>query len=518
MSGVWEGRSVLYCRIPAAAAESPCAVAAAPRADAGPTAIRFALLIIGLLILAAATLSPPPAGLSAEGLVALGLLAVMALWWFTEALPVTATALLPFVVLPASGAAKLADVAASYMSPVIFLVLGGAMLALAMEKSGLHRRLAVAVLSRAGAAPRGLVLAFMAATAFISMWVSNTASTLIMMPIAVSVLASVLPDEARRSPAERSFALTMVLGVAYAASIGGLGTLIGSPTNAIAAGVIEKTLGVHIGFLQWLAVGIPLVLVSIPLAWWVLTRVAFPFSLPEIASERLREAIGPRRRWSAAERRLLPVLLFAAGCWVLLPLLKIPQFAGIEDSTIAILAALALFVIPVGGAAEPEHQTAAADTLLNWRDTERVPWDVLMLFGGGLALAETITRTGLGTWLGGWIGGLGTLPMPVFIVLVTLVVIAVTEFASNVAAAASFIPVVAGIPVALGLDPLVLTLPAALAATWGFMMPAGTPPNAIAYATGYVRVSQMIRAGVWIDLLGLLVIPLSVTVGVALFL
>jgi len=168
-------------------------------------------------------------------------------------------------------------------------------------------------------------------------------------------------------------------------------------------------------------------------------------------------------------------------------------------------------VIPSGG---PEQ----ADTLLNWRDTERAPWDVLFLFGGGLALAETITRTGLGTWLGGWIGGLGTLPLPVFVVLVTLVVIAVTEFASNVAAAASFIPVVAGVTVALGLDPLVLTLPAALAATWGFMMPAGTPPNAIAYATGYVRVAQMIRAGVWIDLLGLLVIPLSVAVGVALFL
>jgi len=519
-----------------------------PPPDAGPTTIRFALLIAGLLILAAATLASPPTGLSAEGLVALGLLAVMALWWFTEVLPVTATALLPFVVLPVTGAAKLAEVAASYMSPIIFLVLGGAMLALAMEKTGLHRRLAVAVLSRAGAAPRQLVFAFMLATAFISMWVSNTATTLIMMPIGVAVLASVLPHEARRSPAERNFAVTMVLGVAYAASIGGLGTLIGSPTNAIAAGVIERTLGVHIGFLQWLAVGIPLVLVSIPLAWWVLTRIAFPFELPDIERARLLQAIGPQHGWSTAERRLLPVLLFAATCWVLLPLLKIPRLAGVEDSTIAILAALALFVIPAGrvgtpagpgatpgvGAADfgasdfgdtragplsdPEPAGAPADTLLTWRDTERAPWDVLLLFGGGLALAESITRTGLGTWLGGLIGGLGTLPMPLFVVLVTLVVIVVTEFASNVAAAASFIPVVAGITVALGLDPLVLTLPAALAATWGFMMPAGTPPNAIAYATGYVRVAQMIRAGVWIDLLGLLVIPLSVTVGVTLFL
>jgi len=295
---------------------------------------------------------------------------------------------------------------------------------------------------------------------------------------------------------------------------------------------------VHLGFLQWLAVGIPLVLVSIPSAWALLTRVAFPFALPDIAHARLLEAIGPQARWSAAERRLLPVLAFAAAGWVLLPVLDLPVLAGGEDSTIAILAALALFVIPsgrpappavagrtvdlddirVGPLSNPEPPGAADDTLLTWRDTERAPWDVLMLFGGGLALAEAITRTGLGTWLGAWLGGFGTLPMPVFIVLVTLVVIVVTEFASNVAAAASFIPVVAGVTVALGLDPLVLTLPAALAATWGFMMPAGTPPNAIAYATGYVRVAQMIRAGVWIDLLGLLVIPLSVAVGVALFL
>ncbi len=556
----------------------------------GPAIIRPALLFTGLLILVAAAVVPPPAGLSAAGFMTLGVLATMALWWFTETLPVTATALLPFVVLPATGAGKLAEVAASYMSPVIFLVLGGALLALAMEKSGLHRRLAVAVLTRAGTAPGRLVLAFMAATAFVSMWVSNTASTLIMMPIAVSVLAAVLPAAGERSVAERHFALTLVLGVAYAASIGGLGTLIGSPTNAIAAGVLERSLAVKIDFLHWLAFGIPLVLVAIPLAWWVLTRIAYPFALPALDRSRLLAAIGPQSRWSPAERRLLPVLLFAAVAWVALPLLRIPALAGVEDSSIAILAALALFVIPAGRKAavdvapdpaaartapgasvaesrlenrsdlfrknksdsfsgwktnpssfppiekpalvarvglpdesrqgplsDPEPAGAPTGTLLEWRDTTRAPWDVLFLFGGGLALAEAITRTGLGTWLGAWIGGASTLPLPVFVLLVTLVVIVVTEFASNVAAAASFIPVVAGVTVALGLDPLVLTLPAALAAGWGFMMPAGTPPNAIAYATGQVTVPQMIRAGIWIDLLGLLVIPAVVALAVAVF-
>ncbi|MCC6170855.1 MAG: SLC13/DASS family transporter [Gammaproteobacteria bacterium] len=548
------------------------AACSAPARHTGPAVIRPTLLFAGLLILVAAAVTSPPADLSAAGLVTLGLLVVMALWWFTETLPVTATALLPFVVLPATGAARLNEVAASYMSPVIFLVLGGALLALAMEKSGLHRRLAVAVLTRAGTAPGRLVLAFMAATAFVSMWVSNTATTLIMMPIAVSVLAAVLPAAAQRSAGERHFALTLVLGVAYAASIGGLGTLIGSPTNAVAAGVLERSLGVKIDFLHWLALGLPLVLVAIPLAWWVLTRIAYPFALPPVDRSRLLAAIGPQSRWSPAERRLLPVLLSAAVAWVALPLLRIPALAGVEDSSVAILAALALFVIPAGRTAvvaaapdpaaartgekgmdssserktdasrfppierpalaahvglpdelrqgplsDPEPAGAPTGTLLEWRDTTRAPWDVLFLFGGGLALAEAITRTGLGTWLGAWIGGAATLPMPLFVVLVTLVVIVVTEFASNVAAAASFIPVVAGVTVALGLDPLVLTLPAALAAGWGFMMPAGTPPNAIAYASGYVTVPLMIRAGIWIDLLGLLVIPAVVALAVALF-
>ncbi|MCU0757803.1 MAG: SLC13 family permease [Steroidobacteraceae bacterium] len=493
------------------------------------------MLAIGLAVLVVVALAPPPAGLGTAGFVTLGLLCVMALWWFTETLPVTATALLPFLVLPATGAGRLAEVAASYMSPVIFLVLGGALLALAMEKSGLHRRLAVAVLGRAGSEPRGLVLAFMVATAFISMWVSNTSTTLIMMPIAASVLAAVLPEEARRSQAERHFAVALVLGVAYGASIGGLGTLIGSPTNAIGAGVIERTLGVKLGFLHWLAVGIPLVAMAIPLAWLILTRLAFPFALPAVERGRLLAALGPQRRWSVAERRLLPLLVLTAVLWVALPVLKLPALAGIEDSSVAILAALLLFVIPAGrgpagsaaGAAaepppgppsDPGPDGAPAGTLLEWRDTTRAPFDVLFLFGGGLALAEAITASGLGGWLGTWIGGAATLPMPLFVVLVVLVVIVVTEFASNVAAAASFIPVVAGVTTALGLDPLVLTLPAAMAATWGFMMPAGTPPNAIAYASGYVTVPQMIRAGIWIDLLGLLVIPASVAIAVATFL
>ena len=475
--------------------------------------MRPLLIVTGLLLLLTGVLVPPPAGLSAAGMVTLSLLAVMALWWFTEALPVAATALLPFVVLPLTGAEKLTAVASSYMAPVIFLVLGGALLALAMEKSGLHRRVAVAVISRAGSTPRGLILAFMVATAFVSMWVSNTATALIMMPIAVSVLAAVLPERATWSVEQRAFGAALILGIAYSASIGGLGTLIGSPTNGIAVGIIDRSLGIRISFLQWLSFGLPLVLVSIPLAWWLMTRVAFRFALPDFDRAQLLHAVGSRGPLNAAERRLLPLLAVAVVAWVTLPLLRqLPPLAALDDSTIAIVAALALFVIPAGPLAAP------GETLLMWRDTERAPWDVLVLFGGGLALAEAITGTGLGDWLGQQLRGLGGLPIVLFIVLVTLVVIVVTEFASNVAAAASFIPVVAAVTGMLELHPLVLSLPAALAASWGFMMPAGTPPNAIAYATGHVRVAEMIRAGFWIDLLGLIAIPASVALALAFFL
>ncbi len=465
------------------------------------------VIVFGLLILAASVLLPPPAGLTAASWVALALLAVMALWWFTEALPVTATSLLPFVVLPLTGAAPLAAVAASYMSPIIFLVLGGALLALAMEKSGLHRRVAVAIVAGSGTDPRRLVLAFMVATAFISMWVSNTATALIMIPIAVALVAGILPAIDRRSPSQAAFARVLVLGIAYSASIGGLGTLVGSPTNAVAVGLIDKGLGIKISFLDWMSFGIPLVAVSIPLAWWLLTRVACRFELPALDRAAVLASVGRSGRWSSAERRLLPLLLLTVVAWVTLPALKtLPGLKALDDSIVAIVAALALFVIAAGD--------GSRSRLLDWSDTARAPWDVMILFGGGLALADAITQTGLGAWIGTQLAALQGWPVWLIVVTITLLVIAVTEFASNVAAAASVMPVIAGIAGTLQIDPLWLVMPAALAASWGFMMPAGTPPNAIAYATGAVRVPQMIRAGFWIDLLGMLAIPAAVLAGV----
>jgi solute carrier family 13 (sodium-dependent dicarboxylate transporter), member 2/3/5 len=461
--------------------------------------MRYGLLLAGLLVLAVGALLPAPESLGQQGWVALALLVTMALWWFTEALPVAATAMLPVVVLPLTGASKLGDVTASYMAPVIFLVLGGALLALAMERAGLHRRLAVAVVSRSSSAPRALVFAFMIATAFVSMWVSNTATTLIMMPIALAVLVAVLPVERNAwSAAQRTFAACLVLGVAYSASIGGLGTLVGSPTNAIATALIERTLGVHIGFVEWLAFGLPIVLLTIPLAWLLLTRVSHRFALGPFDRDAVLTAIGPSGSLTRPERRLLPILAFAVIAWIGMPLLRsLPGLGALDDAIVAVIAALALFVVPAGD----------GRTLLEWRDAVRAPWDVLLLFGGGLALADAITTTGLGNWIGNQMIGLDAWHAVAVMVAVVIVVVLVTEFASNVAAASSFVPVVAGLASVMSLDPLVLVIPAAIAASWGFMMPAGTPPNAIAFATGHLRIREMVRAGFLVDLLGLVAIP-----------
>ncbi len=311
---------------------------------------------------------------------------LMATWWMTQALPLTATALVPFLAFPLFGIMSANDAAAAYYSPILFLVLGGAIIALAIERTGLHRRLALAIVSRGGASPAAMLLAFMTATAIISMIVSNTATTLIMMPIAVAVLAA-----ARIEPGHTDgFAGALAMGIAFAASIGGLGTLVGSPTNAIAAGIIERATGLHISFLAWAIYGIPLVLASIPLCWWILMKVqrVRPTDFDPAAA---LAGIGEAGAWSTAEKRLVPLIAAVLAGWIALPFITpyLPK-DSLTDGTIAVAGALLLFLIPDG----------TGRPILNWKEANRAPWDVIMLFGGGLALAAGMGESGLGDWLG----------------------------------------------------------------------------------------------------------------------
>jgi sodium-dependent dicarboxylate transporter 2/3/5 len=447
----------------------------------------------GLAVFVVMQLFPPPGGMPLSAWQTSAVVVLMAIWWMTQALPLTATALVPFLAFPLFGIMTASAAAAAYYSPILFLVLGGAIIALAIERTGLHRRLALAIVTRGGSSPAAMLLAFMAATAIISLIVSNTATTLIMMPIAVAVLA------AAKVPANHTagFAGALAMGIAFAASIGGLGTLVGSPTNAIAAGIIERTLGLRIDFLTWAIYGMPLVLVAIPLCWLILLKVQRVRPTDFDPAEALA-GIGEAAPWSTAEKRLVPLVLAVVIAWVAIPFITplLPR-DSLTDGTIAIFGALLLFVIPDG----------TGRAILNWEEANRAPWGVIMMFGGGLALAAGIGESGLAEWLGVALEPLRSVhPLIVVCVLVAIVIV-ITEFASNVAAASGIIPVVAGIIAATGVDPILLALPAAWAASWGFMLPSGTGPNAIAWSTGHIALPRMLKAGLLLDLLG---VPLMV--------
>lgn len=446
----------------------------------------------GLAVFIAMLLFPAPASMSLTAWHVAALTILMATWWMTQAVPLTATALLPFLALPMMNVMDVGETASQYYSPILFLILGGAFLALAIERVGLHRRLALAIVSIAGKSAWGILIAFMGATALLSMLISNTSSTLIMIPIAVAALVAggVRDDETQ------GFAGALIMGVAFSASIGGLGTLVGSPTNAIAAGLINRTLGMNIDFLTWLAFGLPIVMLGLPVCAVILIIVQ-KVGKNSFDGERARAAIGSPGPWSLPEKRVLPVVAFVVLGWLLLPQIKLLLPAGaVHDGTIAVLGGLLLFMLPDG----------TGRNLLNWDEADRAPWGVIMLFGGGLALASGIIESGLADWLGLVLAPLKTVPVIVIAIALVALVILVTEFASNVATASGIMPVVASLILATGADPVLLAVPAAMAASWGFMLPSGTGPNAIAWSTNHIELPKMLQSGLWLDLAGIPII------------
>lgn len=459
--------------------------------------IGFWLGIAGFLV---TILVPPPAGMPETAWPAAGLVWWMAAWWMSEAIPLYATAFLPFLVLPLTGIADAGKTASSYFSPIMFLFIGGAFLALAIERTGLHRRLALFIMNLAGGTSWQLLLSVMAATAILSAMISNTSTALIMTPMALAMLAAggVQPGETR------GIAGALPMGIAFAASIGGLATMIGTPTNAIAAGLLNEALDMRITFLAWSLYGVPVALLSVPLAAFIIARVQ------RLGEDRFdpaaaRAAIAHAAAWSTAEKRLVPVVALAMAAWLAQPWLE-PLFpaGGLTDGTIAAVAGLSLFVLPDG----------TGRPMLLWPEANRAPWDVVFMFGGGLAMAMGMTASGLAGWLGEMLLPLAAVPLPVLALILVAFVIVITEFASNIAVASGIIPVVAALIATLGADPVLLAIPAALASTWGFMLPAGTGPNAIAWGTGHVALPRMIRAGVMLDVAGVFLL-VGVVWGVA---
>lgn len=461
-------------------------------------------LFAGLVGFGLTLVLPAPAGMPDQAWIVAGLVFWMAAWWMSETIPLTATALLPFLVLPFAGVMPAKDTAASYFSPILFLILGGAFIAIAVERTGLHRRLAMLILDRIGAngGASRLLLAFMMATGILSMFISNTSTALIMMPMALAVIHGCgLAEDDREG-----IAGALPIGIAFAASIGGLGTIVGSPTNAIAVGLLDKMLDLRITFAQWSAFGVPMVLLGIPLAAFIIGRFQH-LSRHTVDIGAARLAVGGGGPLTSPERRLIPLVIATFVLWLATPLLEplLPP-DSLTDGTVAVLAGLALFLIPDG----------TGRPLLVWREANDAPWGVIMMFGGGLALASGMGESGLAEWLGQTLLPLSVMPLIVIALAIVALVIVVTEFASNVATASAIVPVVASLIAALGADPLLLAMPAAIAASWGFMLPAGTGPNAIAWSTGRIRLSRMIGAGLVLDVAGAFLIVAVVWIVAAL--
>jgi sodium-dependent dicarboxylate transporter 2/3/5 len=453
----------------------------------------------GLLIAAATVIMPATPGLSSAAWAVAGIGLMMGLWWVSEAIPLPATALVPLALFPLLGIASIERLASAYAHPLIFLFLGGFMIARAMERSRLHRRLALAILSRAGNKPAAVVAAMMTATAFLSLWISNTAAAMVMAPIAASVAATSRDGD--------GFAPALMLGVAYAATIGGMGSIIGTPPNALFAAYMSDVHGVEIGFAEWMAVGLPIVAILLPLTWAVLTRVTFRLGLEPFAMG--LEPCGPV---SSSERRVGLVAAATAIAWIVRPALDrlVPGFP-ITDAGIAMTAAIALFAIPAGG----DDQRR----LLDWETAAGLRWDVLILFGGGLALAAAISDTGLGAWIGAQAKALQDLPELALLMAFALIIVYLGELASNTAMAAIFLPVAGAMAIGIGADPLTFTLPVALAASIGFMLPVATPPNAIVFGNPAVTHGRMLRAGAPLDLIGAAVaVAVGSILGPAIFL
>jgi solute carrier family 13 (sodium-dependent dicarboxylate transporter), member 2/3/5 len=476
-----------------------------------------AAFLIWLLLGATEGLSPDARWVAAVA-------TLMAIWWMTEAIPLSVTSLLPIVLIPMLTERTVSEATAPYASSIVFLFLGGFLIAIAMEKWNLHRRIALLTLRRVGVEPRRIVLGLMLSTGFLSMWVSNTATTLMMLPIGLSVLALVTESAGPKATAIpehehhhlghvdfirddnlRKFGVCLTLAIAWSATMGGLGTLLGSPPNAIVAGYAADELGRNIGFFEWMMLGLPLALTFILIGWFLMTRVLYPFKIAEIPGgrEMINNEIRKLGPLGQGEGMVLAVFLSAAFLWVVPGLLAdlspaLGWLGDLDDTAIAIAAGIALFLLPARG---------RNVMVLDWRDAEDgLPWGVLLLFGGGLSLAGAVADSNLDAWFGEQVTGLGVLPIVLLVAAVATIVLFLTEITSNTATAATFIPVLGGVAVGIGSDPMTLLIPAAFAATCAFMLPVGTPPNAIVFGTGAVTIAQMARGGFVLNIVGIILI------------
>jgi len=432
----------------------------------------------------------------------LGVAAWIVSWWITEAVSISVTALLPLLLFPLLGISTMRDVSVHYGDPVIFLFFGGFIIALAMEKVHLHKRIALSIIRLTGTSPNRVILGFMIATGLLSMWISNTATTLVMLPIAVSVIDLLRNDGDGFTNGDRNFALSIMLGIAYSANIGGVATLIGTPPNMVMAGFINQQYETSISFFRWMMLGIPFAIIMTAILYVVMVKWMYPNHLghdAEAGKLVIRQELQKLGSWSPDEKRVMGVFLFAILLWTIRePMSKQFSWFTLSDTGVAMLAALLIFALPT--------DLKNMKFVLDWSDTKTLPWGILILFGGGLALADGMSDAGLIDEIGNFVHTLNNWPLWVISGFLILVVLFMTELMSNVALVTIFLPVAAGIASGLGIPFQHLLIPITMAASCAFMLPMATPPNAIVFASGHVKVRQMVRIGVVLNLISVLLL------------
>lgn len=463
------------------------------------TLSRFGL-IAGVLLFAVLLQLPAPEGLSPEGWQVLAIALWMAVWWMTEAVPISVTALLPLILFPAMDLGDLDSVGSSYASKAIFLTLGGFIIGVALQRWRLHIRIAMHTVKLVGTEPRRVVGGFMLASAFLSMWITNTATTVMMLPIAYSVAMLLIEEGDGDALLKKRFGTALMLGLAYAASIGGMMTLVGTSTNVVFKGYFENNFGLPIDFLDWMMLGVPIGLTMLVITWLFLTYVMFPCKLGEHAGIRkiIHDKLRELGRMTVPEARVLYIFALTAGLWIFKDLLADILPLELNDASIAMFGALLLFVTPA--------DWSKGEMLLRWEDTRDVPWGILLLLGGGLALAGFMNDYGVADWIGGKITELGEMPIWLLILVTVGLIIFLSELMSNVATITAFLPVIVAVAVGFGENPLLLAVPGTLAASCAFMLPIGTPPNAIVFGSNLITIPQMARTGFGLNLIAILVL------------
>lgn len=460
-------------------------------------------LFLGPLLFLLIKLYFHPEGLNSTANVILASSAWIGVWWITEALPIAATALLPLIIFPLAGGPSLSETASSYGHKYVFLYLGGFILAIAIEKWKLHKRIALTIIKVVGTNIVHIILGFMISTAFLSMWISNTATAVMILPVGMAIVTHLKDNPDTIENENLNFGKALMLAIAYSASIGGMATLIGTPPNLVLAGIVQESYGVEITFAQWFSFGFPISLVLLFVCWFYLTRVAFKFKQKEFPGgkeeiNRQLKALGPI---SFEEKIIFAVFVLTALAWVTRSFLLKQFIPEIDDTIIAITSALIIFILP---------SKEKNKRLLDWEDTKKLPWGILILFGGGMALALGFESSGLAVWIGEQFTSLQAFPL----ILVLLILIAsvnfLTEITSNLATTAMLLPVLVSLAPAIDTHPYLLLVGATVAASCAFMLPVATPPNAVVFGSGYLKIEDMVKKGFWMNIISILALTLVV--------